>query len=139
MRKIGWNGLLIVSGILLSLPAFSQQRWERNYGGTNSDFGYSVQQTSDGGYIVAGSTGSLQAALLPPFLFPSPLSYLPRLGGAQRAQWLGASAEGGLAPLAEIAVRQFGEGVSLKYHKFILFYSLWGGRAGLKYVISVLS
>lgn len=58
MRKIGWNGLLIVSGLLLSLPAFSQQRWQKTYGGIGRDWGYSVQQTSDGGYIVAGTTSS---------------------------------------------------------------------------------
>jgi len=42
--------------MLLCSPAvvFSQQRWERNYGGANFDYGYSVQQTLDGGYIVAG-------------------------------------------------------------------------------------
>ena len=36
----------------------AQQRWERNYGGAGNDEGYSVQQTSDGGYIVAGRTWS---------------------------------------------------------------------------------
>jgi hypothetical protein len=32
--------------------------WTKNYGGTSDDFGYSVQQTSDGGYIVAGYSSS---------------------------------------------------------------------------------
>lgn len=28
--------------------------WTKNYGGSDSEYGYSVQETSDGGYIVAG-------------------------------------------------------------------------------------
>jgi hypothetical protein len=35
--------------------------WTRTYGGSNSDYAYSVQQTSDGGYIVAGATSSFGA------------------------------------------------------------------------------
>ncbi len=32
--------------------------WSKTYGGDNHDHGYSGQQTSDGGYIIAGHTGS---------------------------------------------------------------------------------
>jgi hypothetical protein len=49
---------LVLILLLFSLPAFSQQRWERTYGGASDEGGWSVRQTSDGGYIVAGYTGS---------------------------------------------------------------------------------
>jgi len=32
--------------------------WAKSYGGAKDDYAYSIQQTSDGGYIVAGSTRS---------------------------------------------------------------------------------
>jgi len=32
--------------------------WTKTYGGSEDDYGYSVQQTTDGGYIVAGNTWS---------------------------------------------------------------------------------
>ncbi|KPJ52315.1 hypothetical protein AMJ39_08150 [candidate division TA06 bacterium DG_24] len=35
--------------------------WTRSYGGPNLDWGYSVEQTSDGGYIIAGLTSSYGA------------------------------------------------------------------------------
>lgn len=44
--------------VIITNTGFSQLMWERNYGGVDSDAGYSVQQTSDGGYIVVGSTYS---------------------------------------------------------------------------------
>jgi outer membrane protein assembly factor BamB len=53
--------LAVIFGIftlLLVSLSNAQQRWERTYGGTGTDWGYSVQQTTDGGYIVAGVTTS---------------------------------------------------------------------------------
>jgi len=56
MRRLFLTVLLFV--LTPAVPAFSQQRWERNYGGTGGDYGSSVQQTQVGGYIVAGYTYS---------------------------------------------------------------------------------
>jgi hypothetical protein len=49
---------LVVLLSALAGSVFAQQRWERNYGGAGDDQGSSVQQTTDGGYIVAGYTNS---------------------------------------------------------------------------------
>jgi hypothetical protein len=43
---------------LVKTDAFGDTQWTRTYGGTNEDVGYSVQQTSDSGYIFTGYTVS---------------------------------------------------------------------------------
>ncbi|TAJ43968.1 PKD domain-containing protein [Methanofollis fontis] len=43
---------------VVKLDAAGNQVWQRCFGGSSRDFAYSIQQTSDGGYVVAGGTWS---------------------------------------------------------------------------------
>ena len=59
----GWTKSFGVSmGVLvLKLDASGNKLWEKIYGGDRDDLAYSVQQTRDGGYILAGWTASFAA------------------------------------------------------------------------------
>ena len=46
---------------LIKTDASGNVQWAKTYGGTNNERAYSVRQTSDGGYIVAGWTYSFSA------------------------------------------------------------------------------
>jgi len=43
---------------MVKTDAFGNEEWQQTFGGTEEDFGYSVLQTSDGGYVVLGFTVS---------------------------------------------------------------------------------
>ncbi|OYD17095.1 hypothetical protein CH333_01950 [candidate division WOR-3 bacterium JGI_Cruoil_03_44_89] len=43
---------------LIKTDEYGDTTWTKTYGGSNADVGYSVQQTSDSGYIIAGYTKS---------------------------------------------------------------------------------
>jgi len=46
---------------LIKTDASGNKEWEKTFGGSSSDFAHSVEQTTDGGYIIAGATGSYGA------------------------------------------------------------------------------
>ena len=53
--KSSGNGLSDV--YLIKTDNSGYEQWSKTYGGSSSDDGSSVQQTTDGGYIISGSTG----------------------------------------------------------------------------------
>ena len=58
--------IIIISIVLLSVPVYAQAPdtlWTRTYGGEQSDCGFGVQQTDDGGFIIIGKTNSNSAGM----------------------------------------------------------------------------
>lgn len=54
-------GMTVVLAMLSPDQSIAQPYWARTYGGINVDDAYAIQQTADGGYVVAGYTESYGA------------------------------------------------------------------------------
>ena len=71
--------------LLAKLTSTGTLSWTKTLGGTGNDIAYSVQQTSDGGYVVTGRTNSFGAGdndfLLAKFTSTGTLSWTKTLGG----------------------------------------------------------
>ena len=89
-----------IDAYLIKTDGAGNAQWQKTFGGEGNDFGYSVQQTSDGGYIVAGLTESSGSG--------GSDVYLVKTDGAGNPQW--AKAIGGEYGDSANAVQQTTDG-----------------------------
>ncbi|TVM02718.1 MAG: hypothetical protein CV087_08895 [Candidatus Brocadia sp. WS118] len=62
MKEFSLTLLILISFAGTFFAQAPDTLWTKTYGGSDDDWGYSIQQTNDGGYIIAGTTESFGAA-----------------------------------------------------------------------------
>jgi hypothetical protein len=73
---------------IIAIDHDGNKLWERSYGGDNSDELRNLRQTSDGGFIAYGSTGSgVSGNKTTPLAFPYADCWLLRLNGSGEKIW----------------------------------------------------
>lgn len=73
---------------LLKTDSSGNEEWNAFFGGDDADRGYDVQQTADGGYVIAGYTGSIGSGLYDMLLIKTDslgsLEWMKAFGGTGR-------------------------------------------------------
>ena len=75
-------------------------QWQRCLGGTKTDRAYEVQQTSDGGFVVAGTTFSNDGDVTGFHVGAGSDSWVVKLDGLGNTQWSKSLGSGGVVPNA---------------------------------------
>jgi len=72
---------------VVKLDAIGSLQWQKCLGGSGYEFGYSIQQTTDGGYIMAGRAGSTDGDVSGIHAGAGADAWLVKLDGAGTIQW----------------------------------------------------
>ena len=72
--RTGSFGAGLVDVYLIKTDGSGNKVWEKTFGGSSYDYGYSVQQTSDGGFLIVGNTYSLGDGSLEVYLIKTDVS-----------------------------------------------------------------
>ena len=130
MEQTADSGFIMVGGTttysngqtdiwLVKTDAYGNQQWQKSKGGTEFDFANMVKITSDGGYIIAGFTGSYGAG--------SNDGYLIKTDANGNTQWSQTYGDAGLQELE--AVVQTADGgfacVGINYTAGTGYYDIW--------------
>jgi hypothetical protein len=71
--------VLIIYWPVISLAANGDTLWTRTFGGSDNEYAYFVQQTSDGGFVITGETNSYGAGFFD--------LYLAKVGSSGAVEW----------------------------------------------------